>query len=159
MKAYLTMEYKHEYATVNSLWAAARQQGYAPDRIHLLTPDPQGELAKRLTSMLGAVQASLGKAPNVTLEAFDPEELAATRRLVRQFIKARKMEGDTVAVDVTPGRTQPKLAVFKACMEQRPDHLFYLSVPDYDYRPLPLVRIPFRLQRSLDLLEEVTKDV
>lgn len=158
MNAYITLEYRSAYATVNSLWAAARQHAYVPDSIHLLTPDPSGPHAQRVAAMLGAVQGSLGRAPNVTLEEIDPGDLAATRALVRGFVKARKREGHQVAVDVTPGRTIPKLALFQACVEEKPHHVFYLSVEAYDYRDQPYVLIPRRLQESRDILAEVTRN-
>ncbi len=87
----------------------------------------------------------------------DSSDLSATRKQARDLIRARKMEGNTIAVDVTPGRTIPKLALYEACVQAKPDHVFYLSVADYDYRPLPYVRIPFRLQESKTLVPEAVQ--
>lgn len=158
MNCYITTEYRSPYAAINSLWAAARQHRYIPDRIDLLTPDPTGTHALLHRDMLGELQRGLGKTPRVELAQMDPDRLSATRRVAASLIKARKMEGNRVAVDITPGRTIAKLALLQACQRERPDHLFYLNVGEYDYRDLPYVRIPTRLQESRDVLAEVLGD-
>lgn len=158
MNVYITLEYRSPYGTVNSLWAAARQHGFVPGSIYLLTPGPDGAHAQRTTSMLAAVQETHGRTPNVTAEKIDVDDLAGTRALVRKLVRARKMETHKVAVDVTAGRTIPKLALFQACVQEKPHHIFYLSVADYDYRDEPYVLVPRRLQESRDILAEVTGD-
>lgn len=155
MNAYLTLEYRSPWAAVNSLWAAATRHGFVPDRIDLLSPDPATSHARQHARMLGALQEGLGKPARVETTRIDPEALARVRRDAEAILHARRMEGARIAVDLTPGRTVAKLALLQACEAKPPDHIFYLDVPRYDYRDLPYLRIPLRLQRSRDLRQEL----
>lgn len=158
MRTTITLEYRSPYAAINSIWAAARQHGHVPDRIHLLTSDAESEAARVHARMLGALQKGLGVVPRVDVELIDINEVGKARRTVQALLKARKREGGTVAVDVTAGRTIPKLALFDACATERPHHVFYLDVARYDYRDRTYPLIPRRIQRSRDLLAEGLRD-
>lgn len=157
-RVYITQSYASPYATINSVWAAAREHGYVPDCIHLLTPDPGDDDVVRLQKGLEALQHALGKEPDVQLVEDDPEDFEDTASTVSDLIATCRGEGHRVAADVTPGRTIPKVALFDACARNPPDHLFYLSVPDYDYRDELYLNVPFRLQNSLDLVEVIKRD-
>lgn len=157
-RIYITQSYRSPWGTINSLWASAREYGFVPDRIHLLTPAPDDEDVERLVAGLETLQKQLGKDPDVDVVRDDPEDFQDTKMTVEHLLVEAQGEDTKIAVDLTPGRTIPKIALFAKSLQEEPDHVFYLSVPDYDYRPTPYVKIPFRLQHHMDLLEEVDPD-
>lgn len=156
-RVYITQSYESPYATINPLWAAAREYDYRPDRVHLITPEDHAHGVDDLVGALESLQSSLDREPDVRIHSDDPESFEDTAATIREIIRTSHDEGAEVAVDITPGRTIPKIALFDACLRLEPAHIFYLSVPGYDYRPKPYVKIPFRLQNLLDLTEEVDR--
>ncbi|MHB8584388.1 MAG: hypothetical protein ACYDDF_00915 [Thermoplasmatota archaeon] len=155
MKILITQDYNSEFATVNGAWAAARQHGYVADRVYVLCSSRDAARRARLRAMLEQLQRTHGVDPFVDLLDVATQDAAAIQRAAGDIIRGTRALSGSVAVDLTPGRTVPKLALLRACLLERPDHLFYLDVPDFDYRWASFVKIPFRLQRCRDLaLEE-----
>jgi len=157
-KEYITQSYRTPWGTINPLWAAARDRGYRPDTVHLITPDEEADDVAALVDGLEALQEAFDREPDVQLHSDDPESFEDTAATIQGLIEDRHAAGAQVAVDITPGRTIPKIALFDACLRLDPEHIFYLSVPGYDYRPKPYLKIPFRLQKLIDLTEEVDRD-
>jgi len=155
----ITQEYASEFATLNSLWAAARQRRFVPKDVHVFTPDATTDRARRLVDQIGVALQALGvEKPVIHLVPVKIDDFAAIRNEALRLIKKAQMEARKVAVDVTPGRTVAKLALFDAARSGRPDHVFYLDVAGYDYRDLPYPLVPARIQRARDLSEEGLAD-
>lgn len=157
-RVYITQSYRSPWGTINSLWASAREYDFIPDRIHLLSPASDSKEVRSLVAGLEALQEQLGRDPDVDVIEDDPEDFRDTALTIERLVVKARSEDAEVAVDLTPGRTIPKIALFDVSLREEPDHIFYLSVPEYDYRPAPYVKIPFRMQNQMDLLEEIDRD-
>lgn len=155
MKTTLLLEYKYPYGLINSLWSAKDRYGYLPDKIILASLDAGESHTRQVVRMLEAWQQGHGVQPNVAVlvTSMEPRDL---RTAFAATLRAEQEAGNEVAVDVTSGRTIPKLALYRAALEEEPDHVFYLDVAGYDYRPQPYPLVPRRIQTCHDLdLEEI----
>lgn len=154
----IALEYKYPYGVVNPVWAASRRYKWFPDRIILFTPDAGGRLAVQTRAMLEAFQKRYLAKADVQLQEADQDDFDGIREDAQILIEKERDAGRRVAVDVTAGRTIPKLALYRAALAAQPDHVFYLNVRGYDYRPEPYPLVPARIQRCQDLLLKEVMD-
>ncbi len=155
MKTTLLLEYKYPYGLINALWAAHDRYGHKPDRIILATTGEPTNHTRKLIAMLEAWQRGCNIDEQVVVLNL-PDDAASMRDDLAATIRSEMAAGHQVAVDVTSGRTVPKLALYHAAVDAQPDHVFYLDVQSYDYRPQPYPLIPRRIQTCHDLdLEEI----
>lgn len=152
-RVYITQDYYRPYSVVNALWAAAEQHDFAPDRVYLLSSRAEEPVAKAVADALGLVQGALGKPGDVQVASFPDNDLWAARKAVQAIVDAHA--NDEIAIDVTPGRTLAKLALFfTATRNEAVQHVFYLDVPGFDYRDEPHPLVPRRLEKCRSVLEE-----
>lgn len=151
----MTSEYNREFATVNAMWAAGRNRGFVPAKVYLLAEDPESPRTKRVAAALEAVQEALGAQPSVVAVKILPSNPKHIHESVKGVLDGHT--DDAVALDITPGRTVPKLALFALVKHPAVRHLFYLSVAGFDYRDAAYPEIPFPRQRCMDLYGAVTK--
>ena len=151
----MTSEYNREFATVNAMWAAGRNRGFVPAKVYLLVEDPESERTRRVSAALEAVQEALGAGASVSAVKILPANPKQIHDTLKELLD--KHAGDTVALDITPGRTVPKLALFALVKHPAVKHLFYLNVAGFDYRDATYPEIPFPRQRCMDLYGVVAK--
>lgn len=167
-------DYHLPYSAVNSLWAARDQHdGWLADTIFLLAPASGGALqderSHNLTKTLVEQwhEGYRGRADVRTVNV-NPNDLPGIRGKVEHRLEGLRAEAVDredaeelkVALDVTPGRTFVKQALFDLArhLHPPPAHVFYLSVGGYDYRELPYPLIPRRIQTSRDVVDQVIED-
>ncbi|WP_370575578.1 hypothetical protein, partial [Methanomethylovorans sp.] len=67
----------------------------------------------------------------------------------------RKKEGDTIAVDITPGKKTLVAGTLLPINLSDVDHIFYLSVKET--LPRPYMMIPCQMQQMNDFKEQVLR--
>ena len=74
---------------------------------------------------------------------------------VSSLIKERKKAGDTVALDITPGKKTLVTGALLPITLSDVDHVFYLSLKDIT--PAPFMMIPFQTQHINDFKEQAVR--
>jgi hypothetical protein len=126
---WLTTMSTHPEAVINPL-AAACEDGFLPDELHVLENPGVGEQFDRITSMMERVVIEYGgDGPELLVTHLDAE--TDFQRIVEHFrdpIDRLREEEGTVAVDVTPGRKFMSAIAFQAGIQFDADHVFYLYI-------------------------------
>ena len=127
--AWLTTMSTNPEAVINPL-AAACDDGYCPDELHVLDNPGVSHQFDDITSMMERVVIEYGgNAPELSITRLDEE--TDFQRIVDHFHEpiTRIQEGEgTTAVDVTPGRKFMSAIAFQAGMKFEADHVYYLYI-------------------------------
>ncbi len=76
-------------------------------------------------------------------------------RRINGVVCEEKGKGNTVAIDVTPGRKAMVAGALVPGIQGNADHVFYLYLEDIDYGDNLFLRIPLTKQHSHDFMEEI----
>ena len=125
VQAWITTMSTHLEAVVNPL-AAACEEGYLPDELHVLENPGVGDRFDDITSMMERVVVEYGgDDPELSITHLDEE--TDVHRIVDHFrepIARFQDEDGTAAVDVTPGRKFMSAIAFQAGVQYEADHVF-----------------------------------
>ncbi len=155
MKVYITMTGLSDWAIFNSLWGAVRLRGYIPDKVYIFTIQKrrkQADLAKRRFTVL--LSEYDRKADIVIIEVPEADFISSGRR-INEVVKSEKSKGNTVAIEVTPGRKAMVAGALVPGLQGRADHVFYLYLENFDYADDMFMRIPLIIQHSHDFIREI----
>ena len=123
---------------VNSLNAAC-EQGYVPDRLHLLVNPKVADQIEPTESSAESIVTAYGS-DGIDVRVTNLQEETDFGGIVAHYkdaIKGARSRDDSVAVDVTPGRKFMSAIAFQAGIQFDADHVFYLLVESnrfYDFR-------------------------
>ena len=155
MKTYITITGPSDWAILNSLWAVVRLRHYIPDRIYIFTirkRKSQAELAKkRFTALL----REFNKKSHISIIQVREADFVGTGRQINKVVCEEKAQGNTVAIEVTPGRKAMVAGALVPGIQGNADHVFYLYLEDIDYADNLFLRIPLSKQHSHDFMEEI----
>jgi hypothetical protein len=112
----------------------------------------QAELAKRRFSVL--ISEYQKKALIDIIEVAEADFIASGKR-INEVVKSEKSRGNTVAIEVTPGRKAMVAGALVSGLQGRVDHVFYLYLEDFDYADDMFMRIPIIMQHSHDFIKEI----
>jgi len=144
-----------DWAILNSLWAVVRLRNYIPDRIYILTIKKrraQAELAKkRFTALLREFDSK----PQIRIIQVREADFVGTGRHINSVVCEEKSQGNTVAIEVTPGRKALVAGALVPGIQGNADHVFYLYLEDFEYANNLFLRIPLTKQHSHDFMEEI----
>jgi hypothetical protein len=155
MKVYVTMTGLSDWAIFNSLWAAIRLRNYLPDKIYIFTikkRKKQAELARRRFEVL--LKEYDKKAKMEIIEVAEADFVGSGRR-INEVVKEEKSQGNTIAIEVTPGRKAMVAGALVPSIQGKADHVFYLYLENFDYADNLFMRIPLTMQHSHDFMEEI----
>lgn len=155
MNIYITMTGLSDWAIFNSLWAAIRLRNYLPDKIYIFTIKKRGkqaELAKRRFEEL--LKEYEKKAAIEIVEVAEADFISSGKR-INEVVKREKSKGNTIAIEVTPGRKAMVAGALVPSIQGKVDHVFYLYLENFDYADNPFMRIPLTMQHSHDFMEEI----
>ena len=134
VQAWITTMSTHLEAVVNPL-AAACEDGFLPDELHVLENPGIGDQFDDITSMMERVVVEYGgDEPDLAVTHLDEE--TDFQRIVEHFREPIAQIGDdggTVAVDVTPGRKFMSAIAFQAGIQFDADHVFYLYLSESQF--------------------------
>lgn len=155
MNIYITMTGLSDWAIFNSLWAAVRLRNYVPDKVYIFTIQKrmkQAELAKRRFNIL---LKEYGKKPEIEIVEVAEADFVGSGKRINEVVKREKSKGNTVAIEVTPGRKAMVAGALVSGLESKADCVFYLYLENFDYADNLFLRIPLTVQHSHDFMEEI----
>lgn len=155
MKVYITMTGLSDWAIFNSLWAAIRLRNYLPDKIYIFTIKKrirQADLAKKRFEIL---LKEYNKRANIEIIQVEEADFVGSGRRINEVAKKEKSQGNTIAIEVTPGRKAMVAGALVPSIQGMADHVFYLYLENFDYADNIFMRIPLTVQHSHDFMEEI----
>lgn len=156
MKVYITMTGLSEWAVFNSLWAVIKLRNYIPDKIYIFNIKKrrrQAELSKRRFQVL--LKEYGKKKPIIQIMEVPEADFVASGKKINEIVKKEKAQGNTIAIEVTPGRKAMVAGALVPGIQGNADYVFYLYLEDFDYANNIFMRIPITLQHSHDFMEEI----
>ena len=105
---------------------AACDQGYVPDEVWVLSNPGVAEYVADATDRFEVIVNAYGGDADVSVHDLDNEtDFPDIIEFYRSTIEAARETGDTIAVDVTPGRKFMSAIAFQAGFKFDADHVFY----------------------------------
>jgi len=152
--AWLTTMSTNLEAVINPL-AAACEDGFVPDELHVLENPGVTDQFDDITSMMERVVIEYGgDAPELSATRLDEE--TDFQRIVEHFrepISRLHDDGGTAAVDVTPGRKFMSAIAFQAGMQFEADHVYYLYISNNRFYGRLYPDVPRPMTEFIDFTE------
>jgi len=105
---------------------AACDQGYVPDRARILSNPGVADAVTTASEKFESIVDAYDGDVNVSQTELDAEtDFAEIVTFYREAITAARDAGDTIAVDVTPGRKFMSAIAFQAGFQFEADHIYY----------------------------------
>lgn len=155
MKVYITLAGLSDWAIFNSLWAAIRLRHYIPDKIYIFTIKKrrkQAELAKRRFEIL---LKEYDKKAKIDIVQVKEADFVGSGKRINEVVKKEKSSGNTIAIEITPGRKAMVAGALVPGIQGKVDHVFYLYLENFDYADDMFMRIPLTVLYSHDFMEEI----
>jgi hypothetical protein len=156
MKVLITLLGRSGWGLFNSVWAMVRTYDYVPTRIYILTDGCQMPLAERVRTMLSVLLTEYAEHHEIELVPLQADIINEVMTKVREIADKEKKQGNTLALDVTPGTKSMVMgAVLPALNRNLFDHLFYLHIGSLRNADRPYITIPLTAQHDHEFLREV----
>lgn len=105
---------------------AACDRGYVPDEVWVLSNPGVAEYVAEATNRFDVIVDAYGGDAAVSVHDLDDEtDFPGIIEFYRSTIEAARANGDTIAVDVTPGRKFMSAIAFQAGFKFDADHVYY----------------------------------
>lgn len=138
---------------VNPLTAACDRR-YVPDEVWVLSNPGVAESVATATDYFEVVVDAYGGDADISRHELDDEtDFGAIVEFYRSRIEAARENGDTIAVDVTPGRKFMSAIAFQAGFTFEADHVFYFHRRAGGYHGQFYPEIPRTATDLLDFTE------
>jgi hypothetical protein len=156
MRVLITMMGRSTWGLFNSVWASIRVWEYLPDKVYILTAGCDLELAKRASKMLSILLTEHGAKGEIVTHVVSEEEVGEIAKAVKEITSREKGAGNSVALDVTPGKKATVLgSVLSGMARNEFDRIFYLYIESLKNADRAFLEIPLALQHPHDILSEV----
>jgi hypothetical protein len=155
MKVYITLAGLSEWAIFNSLWAAIRLRNYLPDKIYIFTIKKRKKQAYLAKKRFEILLKEYGKKARIEIIEVKEADFVGSGRRINEVVKKEKSHGNTIAIEVTPGRKAMVAGALVPGIQGRVDHVFYLYLENFDYADDLFMRIPLTVLYSHDFMEEI----
>ncbi len=162
VKVWITIVGLSPFAVINSVWAAAKNWTYVPERVYLLKSG-QG----RITSNCEMCEAWLRNiisrysldvsALEIIIKEFDESSFRELTRKVDEILRNECLEGNEVMLDITPGRKFMSIILFNSGIKYKDkgSSICYMHLHDEKYLNCSLPMIP---SPEYDLISFLKKD-
>jgi hypothetical protein len=155
MNIYITMTGLSDRAIFNSLWAVIRLRNYIPDKIYIFTIRKRRRQADLARKRFDALLREYGKKAKIEIIEVAEADFIGSGRRINEVVKNEKSRGNTIAIEVTPGRKAMVAGALVPGIQGKVDHVFYLYLENFDYADDIFMRIPLKIQLSQDFMEEI----
>ncbi len=155
MNIYITMTGLSDWAIVNSFWAAVRLRNYFPDKIYIITIKKRIKQAKLAQRRFGIILKEYEKRAGTEIIEVAEADFMASGKRINEIVKKEKSQGNTIAIEITPGRKAMVAGALVSSLQGKVDHVFYLYLENIDYADNMFLRIPLTVQYSHDFMEEI----
>ena len=164
MHVWITTVSTSAFAAINTLWAAIGSHDYLPRRVHLLANHELDRAmhVERVANGFRCVLEAYGVEPEIKVHPFEETDFSSYAGTLGNLVFAEKRRGNTVAIDMTPGRKyMSALSLYLGLgsdVEYNADRVFYHHLSDLSYGGKPYALIPASLPTLYDLKEK-TREV
>jgi hypothetical protein len=160
---YITMLGRSIWAVLNSYYAVLKEKQYYPDEIILFAETEHDKDLDLTKQGLALTSSHFGISPDIHHQIISDVECRVGSKdsfiiavqCVSSLIRERKNAGDTVALDITPGKKTLVAGALLPIKYSDVDHLFYLSAKEIT--PAPFMMIPFQTQQINDFIEQAVR--
>jgi len=163
MRVWITTVGTSSFAVFNSLWMAIVGDSYYPDKVYLLWNDRVKENMEKIKEYIKALKEAYGRTIIIDdTYRVDEEDFKIFTKTLTEIIKKEKLEGNEIAIDMTPGRKFMSAFSMYAGVEGveagkfKADRVYYLHLKDPSYMNLPLYLIPFSIQELLEMKSKLS---
>jgi len=133
---------------------AACDRGYVPDEAFVLSNPGVAEYVADATDQFEVIIEAYGGDADVSAHELDHEtDFRDIIEFYRSTIEAARENGDTIAVDVTPGRKFMSAIAFQAGIKFDADHVFYFHRKAGGYYGQFYAEIPRTATNLIDFKE------
>ena len=158
MRVWITTVGWQPFAVINPLWAACFFKEFIPGKIILLNnghKDPKiRENVKIVIKWYEKILGAYGvEGPLMETCDADENDINKFHRIFERVIMAQKQY--EVAIDMTPGRKFMSSIAMVMAFKKRDfvKKLYYLHLWGQEYQNLPFIKIPFKNQKLINVLE------
>ena len=156
------------WSVLNSYYAVLKEKQYYPDEIILFTEGKKTDTlksnTKTTTTGLKIISESFGITPRIISEHLSEIEydikygdFIKAGKEISKLIQKRNKDGDTVAIDITPGKKTLVAGALLPIHIEEVDHIYYLSIKTIIANPYMM--IPYQTQQINDFIEQAQKAV
>lgn len=144
------------YGLLNSMWCMVRRFGFLPQKVHVLSSEEKSETHAMLGEMLAIVLEEHGiESPRIEWHNFPSGDLAGLARLVSSIVEDEVSQGNTFAVDATPGKKNEMIACLaRSLAHPSCEHVFYSELSSYENTRKPFILIPWQFITPYDIKQE-----
>jgi hypothetical protein len=126
-----------------------------PDKIYIFTIRKRRRQAELARKRFDALLREYGKKAKIEIIEVAEADFIGSGRRINEVVKKEKSRGNTVAIEVTPGRKAMVAGALVPGIQGMADHVFYLYLENFDYADDVFMRIPLKIQHSHDFMEEI----
>ncbi|HEY3420847.1 MAG TPA: hypothetical protein VGK23_09860 [Methanomassiliicoccales archaeon] len=156
MNVLITLLGRSGWGLFNSVWGMIRIHGYVPEKVYIITDGCQVPLAEQVRTMLVVLLAEYGEHHQIEIVPLQGDMIREIATKVREIAEKEKKQGNTLALDVTPGTKSLVMgAVIPGMSRNLFDHMFYLYIETLRNASRPFIMIPLSVQHDHEFLKEV----
>jgi hypothetical protein len=157
MKVWITTIGSSPFAVINTLWAACELEDFKPERVYLIYNDKMLRELQTVKDWIGRITVEYAGARAELIEReCSEEDFIRYSKLLNQIISEEKNRGNTVAVDITPGRKIMSAFSMHHGLEKA-DRVYYLHLLNQRYQNQSFMEIPAEEQNLIDMKKMVVK--
>jgi hypothetical protein len=123
--------------------------------VHVLTSGCDREAAEQAAKMLRILLQEHGSPAEIRLEVIDEESMKSVSASARRILEEERKQGNTIALDVTPGKKEVVLGTLISGPRRSYDKVFYLHIETLKHADRANIEIPLEAQHSHDILQEI----
>lgn len=160
MRVWITTVGKSPFAVVNPIWMVCRTGEFIPERVYLIWNEAVEEERDIVKDLTEVILKSYGiSEPEIIADESVKVREEDFQRFMNLLIAIRDKElheGNEVAIDMTPGRKfMSALSMGLGFSSKHIHRVYYLHLSDQRYTNVPLILIPFKLQKLYEMRREL----
>jgi len=156
-RVYICLLGRSSWALLNTYYAVVRERSYHPDSVIAVIEAPFRHDAQKIRDGIRHISDGFGFSPRIECITVGEADIIDSFRKVYRTIRAKKDEGATVAVDITPGRKAVVAGTLLPISLSDVDFVFYLAISTTEDAAKPYMMIPRQYQRLHDFKEEAVR--
>lgn len=157
MRVWITTVGSSPFAVINTMWAACELEDYVPEKVYFVYNDKTAQNLKINKKWILRLTGEYGKASSIIDLKCVEEDFQSYSRLIHSLIFNEKKDGNTVAIDITPGRKiMSAFCMFHGLSEGGADRVYYMHLDDVKkYEGKSFIEIPAGEHKLINMKEIV----
>jgi len=158
VKVLITLMGPSNWGLFNSIWGMIRSHNFVPDRVYIMGRERDLGEFENIRKMMKPLLKEYGSRGEIRFGEIQGGMVDDIFEKVLTILDEEDLEGNELALDVTPGRKAAVLgslfAGWKDGRMSRFDHIFYLYIESLRNASRPFILIPMSVQRCHDIPPE-----